>query len=209
MRTVDPVRYAERRARILDAAAEVFAERGFDGATTAAICRRAGIGSGTLFHYFPDKKSIFHALFADDSEATKAFLEQLDRSDPLAALFAVIDHRTADATHPVVPGLLMALLVQLGRDPELAAIVDRDEQMVNAVMADLIRKAARRGQVRPPTDPETAARWISALIDAVYLQAGRPGVDPAREVEVLRVVVTRFLDADPGARSRGRQRARR
>lgn len=206
MRTVDPARYAARRALILGAAAEVFAERGFDGATTAEICRRAGIGSGTLFHYFPDKRSIFHALFAEDIEKTTAFLDQLDRSDPLTALLAVIDHRTADIGDPVVPGLLMALLVQLSRDPTLAAIVERDERMVNAVMADLIRQATQHGQVRPPTNPETAARWISSLVDALYLQAGNPGFDPRRDVDVLRVIVMRFLGAEPQTTPRPRTR---
>ena len=36
------------------------------GATTAAICRAAGVGSGTLFHYFGDKRSLMVAIFADD-----------------------------------------------------------------------------------------------------------------------------------------------
>ena len=46
-RTVDPERHEARRLVIIDAALTVFAERGYDGATTAEICRRAGIGSGT------------------------------------------------------------------------------------------------------------------------------------------------------------------
>ena len=40
-RTVDPVRHAQQRARIAGAAGVVFAERGYDGATTAAIAATA------------------------------------------------------------------------------------------------------------------------------------------------------------------------
>ena len=59
-------RHAPRRRQILDAAARVFAALGYDAATTAAICREAGVGSGTLFHYFPDKHSLFAELLEDD-----------------------------------------------------------------------------------------------------------------------------------------------
>lgn len=52
--------------RIRDAAASVFAERGYTGASTAEICRAAGVGSGTLFHDFGDKRSIIPAIFAED-----------------------------------------------------------------------------------------------------------------------------------------------
>ena len=62
-RTLDPARHAARRAAIRDAAAGVFAERGYDGASTDAIRRAAGVGSGTLFHYFGDKRSLMVAIF--------------------------------------------------------------------------------------------------------------------------------------------------
>src|SRR5215468_2214661 len=110
MRTVDPERHARRRTHILEAAAVLFAERGYDGTTTAAICERARIGSGTLFHYFPGKAAIFRALFADDLAKTRAVVDELDESDPLTALLALIEHHIADAGSPLVPGLLVAAI---------------------------------------------------------------------------------------------------
>jgi len=53
----------ERRvARILDAAAEVFAEKGYDEATTNLIARRAETSIGSLYQFFPNKESILRAL---------------------------------------------------------------------------------------------------------------------------------------------------
>lgn len=51
-------------AAILDAAEAVALERGLDGASAAAIARRAGVAVGTLYNYFPDRAGIFAALFA-------------------------------------------------------------------------------------------------------------------------------------------------
>ena len=56
---------AERnRKRLLDAAAEVFAERGLE-ASTAEIARRAGVGQGTVFRRFPTKDDLVAAIVAD------------------------------------------------------------------------------------------------------------------------------------------------
>jgi AcrR family transcriptional regulator len=55
-------RSQQRVQRILEAAAEVFAEVGYDAATTHAIASRAGTAIGSLYQFFPDKLAIFHAL---------------------------------------------------------------------------------------------------------------------------------------------------
>lgn len=55
-------RSQRRFKRILDAAAEVFAELGFEAATTNAIAERADISIGSLYQYFPNKAALFQAL---------------------------------------------------------------------------------------------------------------------------------------------------
>ena len=55
-------RSQERVEQILNAAAEVFWEVGYDAATTHAIAQRAQTAVGTLYRFFPNKLAIFHAL---------------------------------------------------------------------------------------------------------------------------------------------------
>jgi len=55
-------RSQERVERILDAAAIVFDEMGFEAATTHAIASRADTAVGSLYQFFPDKLAIFNAL---------------------------------------------------------------------------------------------------------------------------------------------------
>jgi TetR/AcrR family transcriptional regulator len=52
----------EVRARIIARAEEVFAERGYAGATTREIAERAGIGKRMLFYYFPTKDAVYRAV---------------------------------------------------------------------------------------------------------------------------------------------------
>jgi AcrR family transcriptional regulator len=53
------------RQRVLDAARKLFAEEGFEAATTREIAQRAGIANGTLFNYFPTKESMALTLVAE------------------------------------------------------------------------------------------------------------------------------------------------
>ena len=52
----------QTRKRILDAAVALFRTRGFDAATTRDLAIAAGIATGTVFNYFPNKESIVAAL---------------------------------------------------------------------------------------------------------------------------------------------------
>lgn len=54
---------ASKRRRILEAAAELFNEQGFEDTTTAAIARRAGVGAGTLYLYVDSKEDLLVAVF--------------------------------------------------------------------------------------------------------------------------------------------------
>jgi len=57
------------RQQLLDAAAAVFVERGYAGATTKEIARRAGVSEGTIYRHFADKRELFGAVFANSNAA--------------------------------------------------------------------------------------------------------------------------------------------
>jgi AcrR family transcriptional regulator len=195
MRTVNPERHALRRKSILETAAALFAERGFDRTTTAAICADAGIGSGTLFHYFPDKAAIFRALFADDFLETRRLVDGLDEADPLAAIFTLVEHLTADAESPLVPGLLLAAIVRASQDAEFASLIEEDETLLQETFARLLRSAQALGQVDAGLDVQRVAQWLRGLVDALYFQAGGTAFDAACDRELLRLIIKRTLQA--------------
>src|SRR5574337_479200 len=68
-----------RRQAILEAAAQVFQETGFERATMSAICERLGYSKATLYNYFSSKEALFSAVVFDASEAE--FLASLDALD--------------------------------------------------------------------------------------------------------------------------------
>lgn len=54
--------YEERRQEILDAAAAMFAGRGFDGASIASIASACGVSKSLLYHYYPSKEALLYDM---------------------------------------------------------------------------------------------------------------------------------------------------
>jgi TetR/AcrR family transcriptional regulator len=78
----------ENEKTILAAAEAVFAERGFGGATTAAIAARAGLPKPNLHYYFPTKEALYRAVIARVLTAWLAAAESFDTSDDPAEALA-------------------------------------------------------------------------------------------------------------------------
>jgi AcrR family transcriptional regulator len=71
-------RYQETRARIVDSAADLFAERGFDAVSVVEIAKRAGVVEKTVFNHFPMKEGL---VFDADPPMREALLDAV-RSRP-------------------------------------------------------------------------------------------------------------------------------
>jgi len=193
VRTVDPVRHAARRTAIQEAAATVFAEKGYTGATTAEICRAAGVGSGTLFHYFGDKRSIMVSLFADDMVHNAAVIDSLDEADALAEIWRLLDHLCRDAADPGAPGLVVAMLQLAASDEGFSELLAQGDEQMRGAFARLLTRAAEVGAVDAGLDPDRAARWLVGLVDTLYLMCGDDGFDADAEVVELKRIAARYL----------------
>src|SRR5689334_114565 len=70
-------RAKKRVERILDAAAFVFAEQGYEAATMEDIAARAETSIGSIYQFFPNKLSLFTALTRHYHEKVRVFLDLL------------------------------------------------------------------------------------------------------------------------------------
>ncbi|MFI9045986.1 TetR/AcrR family transcriptional regulator [Streptomyces sp. NPDC053427] len=204
MRTVDPAKHRARRRHIINAATELFAVKGFERTTTAEICKAAGMSAGNLFHYFPNKRAIFHAVFEDDEHDGVGKSERLAAArasdDPWTALLDTVDLLAAPATQPLVPALVMEAMIQAHRDADLEALLSRDNDEERSTLTALLKRAAASGRIDSALDPDDAAAWVMALIAALYTSAATdPSFSPADQLPTLRLILQRFLqpNADP------------
>ncbi len=70
------LRSEARQRQILDCAKRVFAERGFHAANVSHICQAAGIGRGTLYQYFANKRAVLTAILKETLERVRARMER-------------------------------------------------------------------------------------------------------------------------------------
>jgi AcrR family transcriptional regulator len=122
---------AERnRARILEAAAELFAER-------------AGVGVGSVYRRFPEKTDLIDAIFEERIEKMVSFLDEaLAMDDPWEGLSHFIE--SASAMHAADRGLRQ-LIFGSGHGH---AFVDRGIGRVRPAVAELVTRAKASGQLR-------------------------------------------------------------
>jgi hypothetical protein len=63
-------------------------------------------------------------------------------------------------------------------------------------LTGLLERAARKGQIDRALDPAMAARWISALVDSLFIRAADPDFVPGDQLQMFRLILARFLQAE-------------
>ncbi|MBX3272784.1 MAG: TetR/AcrR family transcriptional regulator [Sandaracinaceae bacterium] len=92
-----------KRERILDAALELFAERGYHGTAVPLVASAAGVGAGTIYRYFESKQGLVNELFRREKRAvTGHVLGSFPFAAPPRAQFHYFFERIVDwaRTHP-------------------------------------------------------------------------------------------------------------
>jgi AcrR family transcriptional regulator len=192
-RTVDAERHRARRLLILDAAVTCFAARGFERTTTAQVCAEAGIGSGTLFHYFPTKASLMTALLEEDTREVQAFFAAHRDRPAWDALDAWVDRAVEEAADPRVPGLVNAM-IGAATLPLVADAVGDNAEVTNDGITALVRRGQREGVVRTDLAATRIASWVALLVDGFYGRiASDEGFRSEDEAVVLRGTVAALL----------------
>jgi AcrR family transcriptional regulator len=160
----------DARARILDAAERLFAERGFDGTPTSAVATEAAVPKGLLFYYFPTKKSLLAALMderLDDGVIDAAPL--IEPGNPVASLLNVSERFFQ------IQAVSDVLRVILWREGHTHAEVRLSLEAHRRALHSTIEQVLR-GSLLAPVSP---ARLRAAVLAWGAIVTGHPLRDPA------------------------------
>lgn len=161
----------DKLERILAAGRELFSRDGFDSTTTRAIAQRAGIGTGTLFLYFPEKRDLLLRLFKDDIEPVhRAAVATLDADAPLLDAVLRVFRSLYDyyARDPHLSRVFLSELAFL--DPARGADLARFTFDFLHTIAKLVTAAKTRGELARDVDPLAIARTMFRLYYAVLIE---------------------------------------
>jgi AcrR family transcriptional regulator len=187
-----------RRQSILGAAFEVLMERGYAGASTLEIARRAKVSKRELYAEFGSKTGILEALIAMTSARMQVPLTAIEVTDRKSFVAALSGYGTAaltELTSPYVVAVNRLAAAEAGRSPELGKLLDRRGRDSNrrALMA-LMAKAQAAG-VLGTGDPGIPAGQFFYLLTSDLLLRLVIGVAKAPSAQEIRRRVDAAVDA--------------
>ena len=153
---------AETRERLLRAAADVFAERGYDGTRVADIATAAGVSNGALYAHFPSKADLLVDALRTHGRRLLAdlFAADPDRSitDMLLAIGRWLPRRRDPSGYLIVEALVAARRDQDVARPMRDYIGERADWL-----SELVRLAQAGGELDPVLSPNALAHFCLLL----------------------------------------------
>jgi AcrR family transcriptional regulator len=178
-----------QRRRLLEAAAAEFARRGYAGASSESISRRASMSKATFYEHFANKEECIIALFEDAARVVRDAMaeaaQRVGRADAGARMRAATRaFLTALAEHPDYAQTLLVEII--GAGPVAA---HRRDQILQAFADTLDAEnaaAARRGLIARFASPYDAFAIVGAITELVSRQV-RLG-EPENVLELAPVI---------------------
>jgi AcrR family transcriptional regulator len=189
------VRTAQRRQAIVEAAASVFQEKGFDRASMDAISARAGGSKATLYSYFPSKEELFFAVVEHVLQAqAEAPLDALAGEGSLRDRLTRFARRHVEfRLHDNVIALDRLLIAEAERS-NLGDLV-RGRYVAPRVqrLAEMLQVEMEAGRLRP-SNPYRAATQFRRLAEGDLIERRLRG-DKSIDAEVAAAEAAEGLDA--------------
>jgi len=189
-----------RPGELLDAALDLFVEKGFAATRSEEVAARAGVSKGTLFLYFPSKEELFKAVVRENisgrfTEWNEEF-EAFEGSTPDMVRYCMqVWWERLGATR--ASGITKLMISEASNFPDLAAFYQQEViQPAHDLLRRILKRGVARGEFRP-LDIEYAVFSISApMIFLIMMKHSRGAcvpdaypVDPERyiasQVEIL------------------------
>ena len=192
------------RERILEAAIEVFAEKGYAKTRVREIAERAGFTPGALYVHFPNR----------DALLTEAILHGAGRSVQQAQVnFALIDtsvrslatYLAAEASRPgdVSDRLILEGLAVSSRSREDETPIDQTKQLGKEAVHFLVEHMLNNGALHPDWGYEAVSSFLKTwMLGTVALRAsGDPTTDTEAYAELVFSLLGRLAEPPPGSAS--------
>ena len=189
-KVVDDQTREATRQRIIREAASEFARLGFEQANINTFAEQAGIGKGTIYLYFENKRELFLAMLRQIAQAQLTSIRAAlaadgslqERLERLFLAFARLAHEESDSFN-----VYMSALYGVNRAfKEEATRLLRDYV---AVIALVLEESMARGEIQR-VEPDAVALMILSLTEAYVLSAGVLGQSQAQIARQARNVAS-------------------
>ena len=186
-------RKESRPAELLDAALELFVERGYAATRLEDVASRAGVSKGTLYLYYANKEELFRAVVSETIvPLIERFREDVERSDAPAAklLERFFTEWWGRFGSTRLAGIAKLIVSEAGNFPEVAQFFYQAVVRPNtALLAMILQRGVDRGEFRAIDVPTAVHLWMSPLVmKAIWTHSMQPCCPPEDVVDPERFV---------------------
>ena len=155
-----------RPKELLDAALDLFVEKGFAATRSEEVASRAGVSKGTLYLYYPSKEELLKEVIrhnvvnqiAEGMEIVRAF--EGSSSELLAYVLRLWWERVGETR---ASGILKLMMSEVRNFPEIAQFwVDEVTSPADRMIAEIVQRGIESGEFRPVKDVENAVHALVA-----------------------------------------------
>jgi AcrR family transcriptional regulator len=159
-------RKQETHAELVSAAARVFAQRGFHGASVDQIAAEAGFTTGALYWHFKNKEELYLAVYETYVRERIAELAEISerQGDLVTRAREAADQWMRKArSNPEFLALSLEFIVHAWRNPEMAEAFATRDAAVPLALARRLRKEAKAAEIALPLPAEELALALREL----------------------------------------------
>ena len=151
---------------VLSATVELLAETGYPGLLVSAIAERAGTSKPAIYRRWPSKAHLVHEAVFPIGTATAI----PDTGSLPEDLREMVRRTMAFLTTPAARAALPGLVGEMAADPTLhSALLERFAGIIGGGLAELLQRAAARGEVRADVTPTELAPQLTEAIAGITL----------------------------------------
>jgi AcrR family transcriptional regulator len=189
--------------RLLRAAADVFAARGYDGTRVADIAVSAGLSNGALYAYFGSKAELLVAALRAHGRRLLSDLVEAEPDRSITDLLLVTGRRLR-RRRDADGWLVIEALVAARRDEDVAGPMRGYVRERVDWLADLVRQAQDRGELDPVLPPFAVAHFcLSLAVGTALVGPDLDDVDDAAWSAFLARLVTALGSGEPAPAQNG------
>ncbi|MCX7643315.1 MAG: TetR/AcrR family transcriptional regulator [Armatimonadetes bacterium] len=159
----------ERQVQIVEAAAKLFAEKGFDGTSIDDIAKACNVAPGLIYHYFDSKVEILKSLIKQ-----KAFLPQMAeilKAPPKATVEETLTELACAIWEMLEERRELALMMhgEMQRNPEVTKVIGEVIRVGIRLLSKYLNAQKSEGKLRPDLDTEVFVRTFwGALFESFF-----------------------------------------
>jgi len=184
-------RIQRQRKAIMDAAAGLFAQKGYMATTTKDIAQSVDVGESTLYGYFSSKQEVLEAILNQQAEVVDTVLDHLSELKGRESFVELVDLLMEKLLSTLV--YTRVVIAEAWIDDEvLKVFVLTRWQPVLKILQAFIAERVSAGSLRP-IDPSLGARMIAAVFIGATLPMLR-GIEPPPSARQRRSLAKAIVD---------------